>query len=65
MQEKARAVCVKSSGMLCKEEGLQKCSGSSGDIYQSQDRLITQAEAGKKLKERQNRFYYIVPKTKL
>lgn len=48
MQEKARAVCVKSSGMLCKEEGLQKCSGSSGDIYQSQDRLITQAEAGKK-----------------
>lgn len=46
MQEKPRAVCGKS--MLCKEEGLQKCSGSPGAIYQSQDPLITQAEAGKK-----------------
>lgn len=48
MQEKPRAVWGKSSGMLCKEEGLQKCSGSPGAIYQSQDPLITQAEAGKK-----------------
>lgn len=65
MQGKARAVCVKSLGVLCKEEGLQKCSGSPGYVYQSQDLLTTQAEAEKKLKEWQNRFYYVVSKIKL